>query len=154
MTMTITGSSTALSDAAAAAPVDSAAFKAANDACTPILEAAGVQTGSSTIVSGSATLQDGAGGSGLVPLQAAAGAGVLGVATAGGDVTKMADDLKAFAACMRSSGIDMPDPVVDTKAGTVQLSMPGDPGSATFQAANKACATNPPFSALPAPAHP
>lgn len=42
---------------------------------------------------------------------------------------------------MRSHGVDLPDPVVDTKAGTVQLSYSADPASAAFRSANAACAT-------------
>jgi hypothetical protein len=121
------------SGVAQAAPVDDAAFRAANDACSPILAAAGIRNGTGTIVSGVGTLS----------LGAAGGAGTAGVvvAGAGGDVTKMTADLKTYAACMRTNGVDMPDPVVDTKAGTVQLQFGGDAGSAAFRAADKACAT-------------
>jgi hypothetical protein len=121
------------SGVAQAVAVDDAAFRAANDACSPILEAAGIKSGTGTIVSGVGTLSLGAGG----------GAGTAGVvvAGAGGDATKMAADLKTYAACMRTNGVDMPDPVVDTKAGTVQLQFGGDAGSAAFRAADKTCAT-------------
>ena len=120
--------------AIAAVPVDDAAFKAADAACSPILEAAGIKSGTGTIVSGVGTLS----------LGAAGGAGTMGVVVggAGGDVTKMAADLKAYAACMRTNSVDMPDPVVDTKNGTVQLQFGGDPASAAFRDADKACATN------------
>ncbi len=131
------------------APLDDATFKAANDACTPILEAAGIKSGTGTIASGTlqaGSLQVGAGGIG--------GAGVIGVATAGGDVTKMAADFKAYAACMRSKGIDQPDPVVDAAAGTVQMQMTGGPTSAAFQDANKACAASLPLVPLQVPAQP
>ncbi len=148
--ISISGSASAVAMGdGAPAPFDAAAFKAANDACASILEDAGIQTGTGTIVSGSATLDAGAIENGI-----AGGSGVIGVATAGGDVTKMADDLKAFAACMRSKGVDLPDPVVDTKAGSVQLQLAGDPGSAAFQEANKACGAQLPFAPLAAPAQP
>jgi hypothetical protein len=116
-----------------AVPFDDADFKAANDACMPILEAAGIKGGTGTIVSSEGTLSiDAAGGS---------GAGMVGAVVAGGDVTKIADEMKTYAACMRTNGVDMPDPVVDAKAGTVQLQFGGDAASAAFSAADKACAT-------------
>jgi hypothetical protein len=129
------------------APIDDAKFKAASDACTPILDAAGIKSGAGTIVSG--TLQ-----SGSLTVGTGSSAGVIGVATARGDVTKMAADLTAYAACMRSKGIDQPDPVVDAKAGTVQLQMTGDPTSAAFQDANKACGASLPLVPLQVPAQP
>ena len=116
---------------AQAVPFDDADFKAANDACMPILEAAGIRAGTGTIVSGEGTLS----------LDAAGGAAMVGAVVAGGDVTRIADELKTYAACMRTNGVDMPDPVVDTKAGTVQLQFGGDAASATFRTADKACAT-------------
>ena len=138
----------AVTTPAVPAPLDDAAFKAASDACTPILDAAGIKSGTATRVSGSALE------AGSLQVGVGSGAGVIGVATAGGDVTKMADDLKAFAACMRSNGADVPDPVVDTKAGTVSLQMAGDPSSAAFQTASKACASVSPLTPLPVPAQP
>jgi hypothetical protein len=129
-------------------PLDDAAFKAANDACAPILEAAGIKSGVGTIVSGSA-LQVGP-----VQVGSAQGGGAIGIATAGGDVTKMSDDLTAYAACMRTNGVEMPDPVMDTKAGTVSLQMTGDPGSAAFQAASTACASTSPLVPLSVPGQP
>jgi hypothetical protein len=136
------------SGAAQVVPADDAAFKAANDACMPILEAAGITGGTGTIVSGEGTLS----------LNAAGGAGMVGVVAAGGDVTKIADDLRTYAACMRTNGVDMPDPVVDTKAGTVKLQFGGDAASEAFSAADKAC-TKDGFGLavpvpLPAPAQP
>lgn len=133
---------------AQAVPMDDPDFKAANDACMPILEAAGIHAGTGTIASGEGTLS----------LNAAGGAGMVGVVAAGGDVTKIAADLKAYAACMRSHGVDMPDPMVDTKAGTVQLQFGGDAASAAFSAADTAC-TKDGFGLavpvpLPAPAQP
>jgi hypothetical protein len=123
---------------AVAIPGDAKAFEAANAACASILEAAGIGTGSapSVTVSSSATLPvpaDGSAVTGGVVL----GAGAIG----GGDVTAQADEMKAYAACMRSHGVDVPDPVVDTKAGTVQLRFDADPASDAFQTANAACAT-------------
>jgi hypothetical protein len=79
---------------------------------------------------------------------------MVGVVAAGGDVTRIADDLKTYAACMRTNGVDMPDPVVDTKAGTVQMQFGGDASSAAFRASDKACATDSlgPVVPLPIPA--
>ncbi len=131
------------------APIDDATFKAANDACTPILDAAGIKSGAGTIATG--TLQA---GSLQIGSGAGTGAGVIGVATAGGDVTTMAADFTAYAACMRSKGIDQPDPVVDAAAGTVQLQMTGGPTSAAFQDANKACGASLPLVPLQVPAQP
>jgi hypothetical protein len=136
------------------APSDGATYKAANDACTPILDAAGIKSGAATITSGSGTVESGSLQSGSLEVGIGNGAGVIGVATAGGDVTKMAADFKAYAACMRENGVDMPDPVVDTKAGTAQLQLAGDPSSSAFQAASKACGANLPFAPLPVPAQP
>ena len=125
---------------AVAIPGGDKAFQAANDACLPILEAAGIAgataggPGAPTIVSGAGSIVSDAGPTGAV----AAGIGVVG---AGGDVTAQADGMKAYAACMRAHGVDVPDPVVDAKAGTVQLSLKVDPGSDAFRTANAACGT-------------
>ena len=71
------------------------------------------------------------------------GGGVAGIVVAGGgDVTKQAASMKAYAACMRTHGVDVADPVVDEKAGSVQLSFPVDPGSAAFRTADAACAVD------------
>ena len=51
---------------AQAVPVDDATFKAANDACSPILEAAGINSGTGTIVSGEGTLSAGGAGTGVI----------------------------------------------------------------------------------------
>jgi hypothetical protein len=144
----------ATGSAAIPAPFDAAAFKAANDACTPILDAAGITSGTGTIVSGSGTASSGTLASGSLQVGTGSGAGVIGVATAGGDVTTMAADLRTYAACMRSKGIDQPDPVVDAAAGTVQLQMTGDPTSAAFQSASKACGASLPLVPLQVPAQP
>ena len=132
------------SGTAQAVPFDDAAFKAANDACLPILEAAGIRAGTGTIVSGEGTLSiDAAGGT---------GAGMIGVTVAGGgDVTKMAEDMKAYATCMRAEGQDVPDPMVDAKAGTAQLQVNSDPSSAAFRAADTACSTGTFGFAIPVP---
>ncbi len=137
------------SGTAQAVPFDEGAFKAANDACMPILEAAGIQSGTGTIV----------GGDGSLNVTTAGGAGVVGVTVAGtGDVAKAAGEMKAYAACMRDRGQDVPDPVVDTKAGTVQLRVNSDPSTAAFRAADAACSTGgfgfPVPVTLPAPTQP
>jgi hypothetical protein len=126
-------------------PFDDAAFKAADATCSPILEAAGIKTGVGTIVSGEGVL-DIAGGE---------GAGMIGVTVAGnGDVTRMAEEMKAYAACMRDKGQDVPDPVVDAKAGTAQMQVNGDPSSAAFRAADEACSTGSFGFAIPVPVQP
>jgi hypothetical protein len=132
---------------AQAVPLDDAAFRAANDACSPILEAAGIKAGTGTIVSGSGSLSVGAAGS----------AGAIGVVVggAGGDVTKMAEEMRTYAACMRTNGQDVPDPVVDTRTGTAQMQVNGDPSSAAFRAADQSCSTGGFGFAIPvAPAQP
>jgi hypothetical protein len=49
-----------------------------------------------------------------------------------------------YSACMRSHGLpDFPDPVFSN--GGIQLKINGDPNSAQFKAANKACASLQPF---------
>jgi hypothetical protein len=132
-------------DGAQPVPFDDAAFKAADAACSPILEAAGISSGAGTIVGGEGTL-DIAGGE---------GAGMIGVTVAGnGDVTKMAEEMKAYAACMRDKGQDVPDPVVDAKAGTAQMQVNGDPSSAAFRAADQACSTGTFGFAIPVPVQP
>jgi hypothetical protein len=107
-------------------------FQAANDACAPLLEKAGILAGSGAINVTSGSVLGG-------PV----GAGVAGIVVAGGgDVTKQAASMKAYAACMRTHGVDVADPVVDEKAGSVQLSFPVDPGSAAFRTADAACAVD------------
>ena len=107
-------------------------FQAANDACAPILEKAGIHAGSGTIDVTNGTVLGG-------PV----GAGVVGIVVAGGgDITKQAASMKAYAACMRTHGVDVADPVVDEKAGSAQLSFPADPGSAAFRTADAACAVD------------
>jgi hypothetical protein len=115
-----------------AASVPDKDFQAANEACSPILEGAGIHAGTGTLnVSGGTVVGGPGSGAGV-------GIGVIG----GGDVTKQAASMKAYAACMRTHGVDVPDPVVDTKAGSVQMSFPGDPASETFRAADAACAVD------------
>jgi hypothetical protein len=116
--------------------VSSDAFAAADRACSSILEAAGIKTTTSTgpvdVTGSGPTLVTGG----------SIGAGSVGVVMAGsGDVTAMAASMKAYAGCMRTHGVDMPDPVVDAKAGTVQVASNADPSTAAFQAANTACST-------------
>ena len=50
------------------------------------------------------------------------------------DMTEMEDSLLAYAECMRSNGVDMPDP--DFSSGMIDL---GDVGSDDFEAADAAC---------------
>jgi len=123
-------------------PFGDAAFKAADATCSPILEAAGIKSGAGTIVAGEGTL-DIAGGE---------GSGMIGVTVAGdGDVTKVAEEMKAYAACMRDKGQDVPDPVVDAKAGTTRVQVNGDPSSAAFRVADLACSTGTFGFAIPVP---
>ena len=131
-------------------PVDDTAFKTANAACAPILEKAGIQT-SGTIVTNGADLSGPVTGS---ISGSAGGAGVIGIGVAGGgDTTRIAADMTTYAACMRSHGVDMADPVVDSASGGVRMQYDGDPSTATFRAADTACATStfPGFAAPPAP---
>jgi hypothetical protein len=135
--------------------VSSDAFVAADKACSPILEAAGIKTTTSAVTAAGPVDVTGATGSASTLVSGGSiGAGSVGVAMAGsGDVTAMAADLKAYATCMRTHGVDMPDPVVDSKAGTVQLQSDADPSTAAFQAANTACSSGSfGFPAPPAPA--
>jgi hypothetical protein len=128
--------------------VSSDAYVTADNACSPILEAAGIKTVTS------AGSVDAMGSGPTLVTGGSIGAGSIGVAMAGsGDVTALASDLKAYATCMRTHGVDMPDPVVDSKAGTVQLHSDADPSTAAFLAANSACSTGSfGFPAPPAPA--
>jgi hypothetical protein len=121
-------------------------FAAADAACASILEDAGILSGTGVIVGpleGSAGLSTSTG--------AAAGVVVAG----GGDLADLSTSMQSYAACMRTHGVDVPDPVVDEKAGTVQLQFAADPTSAAFREADAACASEsgPGFGiAVPAPA--
>jgi hypothetical protein len=59
---------------------------------------------------------------------------------------ELADQMLAFAKCMRDHGIDFPDPPFSGGGVTVQLGGPGeqglDPTSDEFQAAQEACGEN------------
>ncbi len=136
----IVGSATVAGGAGIAAPVQDDAFVAADKACAPILEAAGIQ-GPSTVTAGPA---GGVTGSGP------AGSASAGIVVAGNDPA-MAGSLKAYAGCMRTHGIDVPDPTVDATTGAVQLGVSGDLGSQAFKDANAACATGNVNFVLPPP---
>ncbi len=41
---------------------------------------------------------------------------------------------------MREQGVDVPDPVVDEKAGTFEMKLDVDPTTSDFRAADAACA--------------
>ena len=121
-------------------------FTAADEACKSILEDAGILSGTGVIagpIEGSAGLSTSTG--------AAAGVVVAG----GGDLAEVSTSMQSYAACMRTHGVDFPDPIVDEKAGTVQLQFAADPTSAAFREADAACASGsgPGFGiAAPAPA--
>ncbi len=121
-------------------------FAAADVACSSILEDAGILSGTGVIagpIEGSAGLSTSTG--------TAAGVVVAG----GGDLAELSTSMQSYAACMRTHGVDFPDPVVDEKAGTVQLQFAADPTSAAFREADAACASGsgPGFGiAAPAPA--
>ena len=135
-------------------PLDDAAFKAADAACSPILEKAGIHTGGTIVTSGvDITGPVTSSTSGSIP-GSAGGAGIVAIGVAGsGDAAKIAADMTTYAACMRSHGVDMADPVVDSASGGVRMQYDGDPSTATFRAADTACATStfPGFAAPPAP---
>jgi hypothetical protein len=61
------------------------------------------------------------------------------VTTAGpGDMTDAEDMFLAYAECMRSNGVDMPDPDFSSNGGVIDLGSDGGDG-ATFEAADKEC---------------
>lgn len=133
---TIVGTGTLQGAVPVEAP-DAGAFEAADAACAPILEAAGITQMSASAV-GSARGQLGVG-----PTGAGLGGGVAvvdgGVASAE-DVAAMVAPIREYAACMREHGMDVPDPVVDEKAGTFEMRLDVDPPAAEFRAADAACA--------------
>ena len=116
---------------------DAGAFEAANDACAPILEAAGIMQGAS----GSASGQLGPLGPGTTGAGVVGGVGVIGGGAASvGDVASMVAPIRKYAACMREHGVEVPDPVVDDKAGTFEMRFDADPTTTAFREANAACA--------------
>ncbi len=122
---------------------DPAAFEAANQACAPILDAAGIKQSTASAVPGSALLPlGGAGAAGVVGGVAVVGGGVAGA----GDIASMVAPMREYAACMRDHGLNVPDPVVDTSAGTFSMRLELDPGTADFKAADTACAKDSGFS--------
>ena len=138
----VSGTGTAVAGSPASLTPDPT-FQAASTACQSILDKAGIGTTSTSsigVVGGSGTLSLNTAG-GPANLTASSGA-IAVVGVAGGDVTKATDGMKAYAACMRDRGVDVPDPVVDPTSGAVQLSVATDPGSAAFRAADSACATD------------
>ena len=61
------------------------------------------------------------------------------VTTAGpGDMIGVEDMFLAYAECMRSNGVDMPDPDFSSNGGVIDLGS-GDGDGATFEAADKEC---------------
>jgi hypothetical protein len=131
-------------------PIDDGAFAAADAVCAPILEEAGIHTG--TITTNGADLSGPVTGA---ISGSSSGAGVVGIGVAGnGDASALAAGMTTYAACMRLHGVDMPDPIADGASGGVRMEYRGDPSAATFRAADSACATGafPGFPALPAAA--
>jgi len=146
-----TGSSSIVGPVSGGAPLpelDTEAFEAADTACSPILEAAGIKTFSASSFGevGPGTVL-GAGG-GVI-----GGATVLGGVAGAGHVAAMVAPIKKYAACMREHGVDVPDPVVDESAGTFELKLDVDPTAPDFQAADAACSDGSGFS-FAAPAAP
>jgi len=118
--------------------IDAEAFGSADAACSPILEAAGVMT-LSTSSGGDAQVGSVPGsGGGMIGGGVIGGAAVLGV-TGADDIEAMVAQVRAYAACMREHGVDVPDPVVDEGAGTFELKLDVDPTTADFRAADAAC---------------
>lgn len=129
---------------------DAAAFQAADAACAPILEAAGIkQLTASAATTAGGPLGAGAAGPGMIGGVAVIGGGVASPA----DVAAMVAPIRKYAACMREHGVDVPDPVVDEKAGTFELKLEVDPATAEFRAADTACADGSGFG-FPVPAVP
>lgn len=131
--ISVTGS---VSEAAPLSELDSTAFEAANDACSPILEAAGIAAAPTTVAGPDGDRLDIAGAGG----GAIGGAAVLGGSAAGEDLEAMVAPIRTYAACMREHGVDVPDPVVDEAAGTFEMRFDVDPSSSEFRAAESACA--------------
>ena len=131
----ITGTGTSLTSDPMPA-FDAKAFEAADKACAPILEAAGIKTFTSSSVGDAGSGPVLGSGGGII-----GGAAVLGGAAAGaGDLAAMVAPIKKYAACMREQGVDVPDPVVDEKAGTFEMKLDVDPTASDFRAADAACA--------------
>ena len=131
----ITGTGTSLTSDPMPA-FDAKAFEAADKACSPILEAAGIKTFTSSSVGDAGSGPVLGSGGGII-----GGAAVLGGAAAGaGDLAAMVAPIKKYAACMRKQGVDVPDPVVDEKAGTFEMKLDLDPTASDFRAADAACA--------------
>lgn len=146
---TVSGSATIVGSlSATATEIDGEAFAAADKVCGPILEAAGIKQLSAS-VAGSTGGQLGAGAAGAIMV---GGATIVGGAAAGsGDVAAMAAPIQKYAACMREHGVDVPDPVVDEKAGTFEMRVDVDPATSEFRAADAVCADGSGFSfAVPA----
>ena len=74
----------------------------------------GIKQSTASPVPGNAALPAGAGAAGVVGGVAVVGGGVAGA----GDIAPMVAPLREYAACMRNHGLNVPDPVVDTRAGT------------------------------------
>lgn len=124
-----------VSGAAELPALDAGAFEAADTACSPILEAAGLTPASGAMVgSPDGQLQFGTAGAGVI-----GGAAVLGGVAGAGDVEAMVAPVRKYAACMREHGVDVPDPVVDEGTGTFELKLDVDPTTADFRAADAAC---------------
>jgi hypothetical protein len=138
-------------DAAALPALDAGPFAAADAACKPILEAAGIKA--ATISSSAGGQLDVAG-----PGRGAPGGSVGGVVVGAGagaaaDLAKMVADARTYATCMRTHGVDVPDPVVNEKAGTFEMKLGADPGSAAFRAADAVCSVGSMFG-VPVPPAP
>ena len=131
----VVGTGTAVTVGTPASAQSADAFAAADKACAPILEAAGIKTATSGTI-------DVTGAAGTIVSGGAVASGAGMVVAGNGDVTTMAADMKAYAACMRTHGVDVPDPVVDAKAGSVGLQVAADPSTTAFRAADAACSTN------------
>jgi len=148
--VTVTGTAQAL-----AFDLASEEFAAADKACSPILEDAGIQSGtiSSTgaldgSIEGTAGSPDGAGTAGTIVV-------VGGALPAGSsaEIAKMDAAFTKYTACMREHGVEMPDPVkleasgplapaAATELVPVTGSAPAlsvDPASEKFTVADKAC---------------
>jgi hypothetical protein len=130
---TIVGSGT-VSGAAELPALDADAFAAADKTCSPILEAAGVKTFSSSPVGDAGSGPVLGVGGGVI-----GGAAVLGAGAGAGDLEAMVEPIRKYAACMREHGADVPDPVVDEGAGTFELRLDVDPTTSDFRAADAAC---------------
>lgn len=124
-------------------------FAAADEACKPILEEAGMISGtiSSASVDGSVQGSAAAGAAGLVVV---GGPGEGGVPA---DFEKIEAAFTKYTACMRDHGIDMPDPVRIDGSATLEdgaaitvtppsgaaLALSFDPAGEEFAAADAAC---------------